>query len=960
MGTENGTSGEREPDEMSSAKPAARVGRQAAHPQQAPAPGRKATFRLQQIAWLPILLLLLLTVFLHDLPGEILPGGLKLLSMLNLLFSTLVSLLVAVLAASSFFSDGSSVMPLLGCGALAFGIGSLLAGIGITEGRLEAGAATFYLGAFSSGLYNLAAGLHLRFRLAFPQRRFLPVWQALLTPYSSVLLLMTAVLLAVQAGLLPAFLTERVSPTWLRQLVLGATIIEFAASAGLLIMNGHRGRSAFLRGYGWGLALIAVGLWGAFGARSFASPLAWIGRIAQYLGAVYLLTAVAVKVRRSGGRMIPMETLRETHQRYTRLVDTSPDGIVVVLVDGLLVFANPAAARLVGARSPQELIGRNAWDLVSPEDRPNAIEQLRRLSDSIEPGSSVVARLRRLDGLYVPVEGVGVRVDHEGRQAVQVILRDISKRRRAEEALLGSERKFRSLVENASDGVVLTDEQGTIIEWNPAQEAITGLPRSAALGQPLWEVQCRTAYRDADAPPDIERVRFLIKYMLATGQISAAVQGIERAIRRADGERRILQSMTYSIPTNSGYRLGGIIRDVTEHRRTEEALRELNTTLEQKVAERTAQLQALAVQLIEAEEHERRRIGEFLHDDLQQVLASGKMRLKMLEGDVGCGRPAEAGIRRVGKLLDEAIQRCRLLSQELVPPAIYHADLPAVSERLAQQMKEKHGLEVQVDAGEWRGLEEVPVRVFLFRSIQELLFNVVKHAGVSAARVRLSSRPEHLEVEVADAGKGFDPAASLWTGGRGTGFGLLSICERARSLGGSLEVDSAPGRGSRFTITIPLKESMRAYRLTIPPAQGEPLGPPGGQRRPPKTIRIRLLLADDHRVLREGLRSILESRPDLQVVGEAADGEEAVELTLSLRPDVVVMDLSMPRLDGVEATRRIKEKLPEVRVIGLSMYEPTLVAQRLREAGAEAVFSKAGRIEDLLEAIRGERGRQGG
>ena len=107
-------------------------------------------------------------------------------------------------------------------------------------------------------------------------------------------------------------------------------------------------------------------------------------------------------------------------------------------------------------------------------------------------------------------------------------------------------------------------------------------------------------------------------------------------------------------------------------------------------------------------------------------------------------------------------------------------------------------------------------------------------------------------------------------------------------------------------------------------------------------------------MLRQGLASVLDSQPDIQVIGEASNGREAVELARRLRPDVVLMDIAMPEMDGIEATRLIKAEMPQVRVLGLSMLAEEEAAERLREAGAEAYLSKAGAAEALVEAIRGK------
>jgi len=116
--------------------------------------------------------------------------------------------------------------------------------------------------------------------------------------------------------------------------------------------------------------------------------------------------------------------------------------------------------------------------------------------------------------------------------------------------------------------------------------------------------------------------------------------------------------------------------------------------------------------------------------------------------------------------------------------------------------------------------------------------------------------------------------------------------------------------------------------------------------------RLRVVLADDHRILRMALASMLEDEQDLEVVGEARDGAEAVALAERLQPDVILMDVTMPRLSGIEATRQITAAWPQIRVIGLSMHEEQGMAVQMRQAGAFDYLTKGGTPEQLLATIR--------
>ena len=116
--------------------------------------------------------------------------------------------------------------------------------------------------------------------------------------------------------------------------------------------------------------------------------------------------------------------------------------------------------------------------------------------------------------------------------------------------------------------------------------------------------------------------------------------------------------------------------------------------------------------------------------------------------------------------------------------------------------------------------------------------------------------------------------------------------------------------------------------------------------------KIRVLLADDHTLLRAGLRALINAEPDIEVVGEAGDGQEAMGKAEELRPDVVVMDISMPGLDGLEATRRIHERGLEARVLILTVHAEEQYLLQALKAGASGYVVKSSADADLLEAIR--------
>ena len=115
---------------------------------------------------------------------------------------------------------------------------------------------------------------------------------------------------------------------------------------------------------------------------------------------------------------------------------------------------------------------------------------------------------------------------------------------------------------------------------------------------------------------------------------------------------------------------------------------------------------------------------------------------------------------------------------------------------------------------------------------------------------------------------------------------------------------------------------------------------------------IRVLLVDDHTILREGVRALFADEPEIVVVGEAGDGQEALEKVETLLPDIVLMDMVMPRMNGLEATAHIKRRHPEVKVLILSMYDDDEYVQQVIQAGASGYVLKGMAADDLVLAIR--------
>jgi len=586
--------------------------------------------------------------------------------------------------------------------------------------------------------------------------------------------------------------------------------------------------------------------------------------------------------------------------------------------------------------APDELATPDAWVArVHEDDRPRLLvlrEEMwtSRTKDTWESTFRIV----RPDGTVAWIQSRG-RVDRDADGNVTRLTGldlDFTQHHQTEVALQARRDEehshaLRTLLETATQGIVSVDAQGVIVTANQAFNAMFGWATGDLIGQPI-ERMMPSAFRDA-----YERRGGL------------QLVGVHR-----DGSMFPIEVSINHVPTPWGGRAFAFVTDITERHRAASALQERTAELEY----RTTQLSQMASDLTLAEQRAREQIAKTLHDGLQQVLVVAALNLQQhLARDIQGGAAATELLSEAKHQLEEAIAASRSLSFELFPPVLQRSGLPAALTWLADWTRDKYKLDVRVIADPRADSGRKDVRTLLFESVRELLFNAVKHAHADRVTLELAlDADDQLCITVSDHGIGFEPAGLDHRSKAGhVGWGLFSIRERLTLLGGRFDIASAPGKGTRVRLVAPRGHAQSAVAdpevSTFAPIGAASAG--GNGRASSNALRV--LIVDDHAGVRRALRGVLNQQPQLSVVGEASNGVEAIAHAHTLRPDVILMDISMPHMDGIEATIRIRAELPDIRIFGLSMQPRSAAAQAIEQAGAEGFFVKDIDTERLIEHL---------
>jgi PAS domain S-box-containing protein len=485
--------------------------------------------------------------------------------------------------------------------------------------------------------------------------------------------------------------------------------------------------------------------------------------------------------------------------------------------------------------------------------------------------------------------------------------------------LQGAEHPYRVLVEKIDEGAATLGADGTILYSNKSFARIFGVALERCMGAQLL---------DFVSGHDREFLETLIssaKIGSTRGEIHLQIKGKARTVRLTLSPTREQGMETICV----------VATELTELVETNEALRVTESSLRQ-----------LSARLLQLQDEERRRIARDLHDITGQKIVVLSMALDRLarHPNLQDSETLET-LKESREMVSKIGEETRTLSYLLHPPLLDECGLDSAVRWYAEGFEKRSGIKLKVDIPQDLGRLPTEVETALFRVVQESLTNVHRYSGSETAEIRVRVNSADVRLDVVDYGKGVTTKAvqAAVEGTAPLGVGIPGMRERLHQLGGKLDVDFARN-GTRVAATLPIR---KAAAVPQPPQpESEAPGQTDGQ------TRRRILIADDHEMMRRGLRGLIESHQEWAVCGEAVEGDEAVRKSAELNPDLVIMDINMPGLSGIDAALKIRKENAATRILFFTVHDSDQVLQEIMDVGAQGYVAKSRAGQDLAEAVR--------
>jgi len=488
--------------------------------------------------------------------------------------------------------------------------------------------------------------------------------------------------------------------------------------------------------------------------------------------------------------------------------------------------------------------------------------------------------------------------------------------------LQGAEHPYRLMIETIDEGAASLADDGTVLYANRSFAEIFDVPLERFIGAPL---------NDFVFGEDRE----LLATLIADANIN-----IVRGEIRLDSHRqrpRTIRLTLSPVREQGVHTICVVATELTELIETNEALRVSELSLRQ-----------LSARLLKLQDEERRRIARDLHDTTGQKIAVLSMTLDRLAKLVDTRKvdvkDALAESRDVVVKIGEEI---RTLSYLLHPPLLDECGLASAVLWYAEGFKKRSGIHLNVAIDEELVRLTTDAETALFRVLQESLTNVHRYSGSPSAEIRIFQSASKVHLEIVDHGKGVKSGTErpAFEGAPTLGVGIPGMRERIRQLGGQLEVEFS-NEGTRVYASLPTEPFTEESELFRDKENFQAKG----RQRP--EVRRRILIADDHEVMRRGVRGLVESQEEWSVCGEAIEGNEAISKTRELHPDLLILDVSMPGVSGIEAALQILKDDPNMKILFFTMYDSPQMMREISNVGAWGYVAKARAGNDLVDAVR--------
>ncbi len=496
--------------------------------------------------------------------------------------------------------------------------------------------------------------------------------------------------------------------------------------------------------------------------------------------------------------------VQHAQPKLAAIVESSDDAIISKDLNGIISSWNTAAERIFGY-SAQEAIGQPITIIIPPELHEEEAQILKRLRNG--------ERIEHFETVRVTKAGKRINIsltvspikDSSGRvTGASKIARDITESRTIGKELREKQELLRAAFTQTYSFMAILSKDGTIVDANRAALEGTGFTRDEAIGNKLWDVWWRS----------LPEEREIAKTSVTTAHKGLAVrEECQYALR--DGTIRFADRTLNPVQNETGETVMIVCSglDITEHR-------QLRSMLEERVHERTRELESknlelvrqtevvreLSARLLQIQDEERRRIARELHDSVGQMLAAVSMNMAHVTHEARSLSPdAHKALEDNAGLLEQLSSEIRTISHLLHPPLLDEVGLQSALQWYIDGFSERSKIKVDLELPDDFGRLPRNLEITLFRVVQECLTNIHRHSGSNTAAIRVSRSQNEVRLEVRDAGKGIPAEAQTsLSSGKLSGVGLRGMHERLRQMGGHLDVQSN-GNGTLVLATLPIE-----------------------------------------------------------------------------------------------------------------------------------------------------------